>query len=451
MRRKLLSMLPRFRNAYASLDELASRESWRRKEIEAHQLEQLNRLWSAAVKHVPYYRTLRQSLRLPNSFDSLEQFSEQVPVLKKSFVRDSRKQLYSDSPARGGWHHTSGSTGSPTAVYREHRAHFEMLRARYRFNQRWDTDFLDRWVYIWGNSGSLAHGWAGLKHRIKTPVQDWLRNRMRLSPYDLRPSTLRRQLDRIAKFKPAAIYSHSMAAHLLAIEARNIGFECPTLKTAVLTAEPVRTRTVRAVSEGLGVQALSEYGCVECGFIAGSEPDGRMQVREDYVILETIRRPDDRYDIVVTVLNNPSFPLIRYAIGDIATNAIAKPENGFATLGEIEGRDFDFIISESGAVLHGQIFEDIIDRYPGIRRWRVRQRDNGSVHVLIEFFQRSPGAIVEDLQKRFSALLEGYPVAVSIVKEIQAGPSGKHRTIASELSRKISVHQNADSSVESAK
>ena len=417
---------------------MAEHEKWTRLEIEEFQLDRINAIWSQATKSVHYYRNLQKVRNLPRKFDSLMNYRHSVPILRKSFVREHGKQLLSEIPAAGGWHHTSGSTGSPTAVFRENSSHREMLRARYRFNQMWDVDFLDRWAFVWGNSGALAYGWSGLKHKIKTPVEDWMRNRIRISPYDLRPRTLRKQLERIAKFKPVAIYSHSMAAHLLAVEAKKINFHCPSLKIAVLTAEPVRAATKQIVAEGLGVNALAEYGCVECGFIAGSDQTGKLKVREDYAFLETVPGKDGRFDIVVTVLNNPSFPLLRYAIGDVTDQQLEKPGQGFAALDEVEGRDFDFVMTQNGDVLHGQIFEDTIDRYKGVRRWRVVQEQDGSVTVMLEFLDPPKEAIVKELHQRFEILLNGYPVGLKI-GEIPAGNSGKHRTVISELSQSLNL------------
>ena len=234
-----------------------------------------------------------------------------------------------------------------------------------------------------------------------------------------------------------------MAAHLLAAEAQKMGFHSPDLKVAVLTAEPVKPETLQVVSEGLGVHALAEYGCVECGFIAGSDSDGQLQIREEHALLETIPRQDGRYDIVVTVLNNPSFPLIRYGIGDVTDRPIEKPTHGFARIQHIEGRAFDFIVTQKGSVLHGQIFEDTLDRYPGIRRWRVTQAGDGNVRVLLEYPERKTGSLATHLRDRFVPLMEGYDVAVDVVDAIPAGRSGKHRTIVSELSKTLATVSDA--------
>ena len=53
--------------------------------------------------------------------------------------------------------------------------------------------------------------------------------------------------------------------------------------------------------------------------------------------VETLPRDDARFDIVLTVLANPSFPLIRYSIGDITDAPLEIPARGRAILKNIAG------------------------------------------------------------------------------------------------------------------
>lgn len=430
---KLLKLLPRFRQAYASLAELAERETWSRAQVEAYQLERLNALWEQATRHVPHYRELCRAARLPERFDDRDQFSALVPILPKALVRSRPELFLADHPSRGEWLYTSGATGSPTPIYHAHDAHRAMLRSRYRFYQMWNVDVLDRWAYVWGNARAFEPGLAGWKARIETPVQDRLRNRVRLSPYDLRQRTLRRNLARIASSRPVALYSHSMAAYLLALEAGEVGFRCPSLQVVVLTAEPARPRVIEAVERGFGVPAVVEYGATERGLLAGEWPDRTLRVREDGVLLETVPRPDGRFDILLTVLDNPSFPLIRYAIGDVSDRPLTRPAEGFAILGAVSGRDYDFILTRSGEILHGQVFEDLLDKHRFIRRWRLAQDADGAVSVLLECHGSPPAERLRSLDRRFRDLVDGYAVTLRTVDCIPHDRRGKHRSVSSEL------------------
>lgn len=204
---KLLKLLPRFRQAYRDLDGLAARETWSRAEVEAFQLERLNHLWRHAVEHVPYYAELRNRQRLPASFQNLEQFSSQVPLLKKQALQHRRLNFLSDQSQRGQWRVTGGSSGTPTFVFRSKAAHLEMLRSRYRFYAMWDVDILDRMVFVWGHCNAHPPGLGGWINKRKIPLEDFLRGRLRLSAYQIEREHARRYLERIALFRPVGIYA----------------------------------------------------------------------------------------------------------------------------------------------------------------------------------------------------------------------------------------------------
>lgn len=435
----LMRLLPRFRKAYAAFSELAKRETWTRETIESYQLERINELWAHAVQHVSYYQRLAKRQHLPQRFANLAEFSATVPLLPKSAVRANRQQFLSDKALPGHWKYTGGSTGIPTTFFRSNDAHLKMLRARYRFYQMWNVDIFDRWVYLWGHAASFAPGIEGLKDRILTPVEDRLRNRIRLSAYDLGKEDLRRHLERIAAFKPAAIYTYSTAGHLLALEAEEIGFQCDSLKLVKLTSEPAHDYISATVERAFGVPTVNEYGSIECGFIAGQWPDRTLRIREDEVLLETVPRDDGRFDIIVTVLGNASFPLIRYQIDDVTDGAVEYPDRGFAILQNVAGRSIDLILTRSGRKLHGIIFEDVLEKYPNFRRWRVHQSSDGNINVEIETAGTVERETLSAIETRLSGIVEGYEVTTELVDELPPTPSGKHRAIISDLGSQVTA------------
>jgi phenylacetate-coenzyme A ligase PaaK-like adenylate-forming protein len=307
-------------------------------------------------------------------------------------------------------------------------------RAKYRFYGSWGIDLFDRTVFLWGHGASFNPGLAGVVARIRQPLEDRLRHRMRLSAYRLSHRHLQLYLQRIAGFRPTAIYGYSNAVNLLAQEALAVGFRCDSLKSVILTSEPVTPKIVATVEKAFQVPAISEYGSLECGFMAGEWNDRTLRVREDMVILETVAREEGGYDIVVTVLANPSFPLVRYAIGDVTCAPLKTPSAGFAILDGIDGRNNDLLISRNGQILHPMIVEEFFEHTPWVRRYRVAQKTDGSLTVMVEA-RRSHPTDTARLSQELSSLLGGYPVAVKAVAEIPALASGKHRWIMSEQQR----------------
>jgi phenylacetate-CoA ligase len=276
---------------------------------------------------------------------------------------------------------------------------------------------------------------AGEIARWREPYEDRLRNRLRLSAYDLGRADLRGYLRRIEAFRPASIYAYSTAAYLLALEASASGFGCDSLKVVTVTGEPAFAFMVSAMQKAFGVPVVNQYGSVECGLIAGQWPDGSLRVREDQALVETLPREDGRYDIVLTVLNNPAFPLLRYLIGDATDAPLELPERGFARLQSIIGRQDDVIFTRAGRCLHpariDSLFEGAYHRT--VRCFRVHQQSDGALSVSIEPDPDGPLLDVGRLRLQLGEMVEGFPVVISLVESIPQTPAGKHRCIVSDF------------------
>jgi len=433
---KLLQYLPRFREAERELEVFASREKWSRSQIQAYQLDQINELWRHARTCVPYYRQLSESRSLPERFASLAEYSERMPILPKSKVRISPNDFLAESPKPGKWHRTGGSTGSPTAIYWEYGAHRHVLRSKYRNEQRHGLDIFDKKVFLWGHSGSYEPGIKGLLQKNKRPFEDWLRNRLRVSAYDLSDDQLRSQLSAILHFGPKSLYGYSSAIGMLARVAREHQFELPSLEIAILTAEPADPHLRSRVSAQLNCPAVLEYGAAECAFIAGQTPEGEVRVRDDVVFLETPSNDHGNCDLVLTVLRNPSFPMMRYAIEDTTSEPLKRPEGGFGVLEDIQGRKNDMLLSQTGRRLHAMSIKHTLEHYPEIRRFTAHQHQAGDLDVVLETNDPIAASLRSSLQKQFVDMLDGYPVTIREVKTIPGNIAGKHRWI---ISDKVSL------------
>lgn len=318
----------------------------------------------------------------------------------------------------------------------------EILRGRYRSHQMWGIDIFDRWAFLWGHAASFSQGLPGLIERWKQPMLDRIRGRLRLSAYDLGRQQLRNHLQRIAQFQPVAIYAYSTAAYLLAREAKATNFHCPSLKLVVLTAEPVFPHIVEACQDAFGVPTVAEYGSAETNTLAFEWPDRTLRVREDVFYVETPQRSDGRYDILITILNSSSFPLIRCAIGDVTDNPLQVPENGFAYLTDVAGRHQDLIINSSGEPIFAGWFEDVLEHCDTIRRYQVHQHASGNLVVTLEL-SGGQGSLDLAHVKHIFSVKSGFAVDVTIVKEMPTSLAGKHRWITSDFAnRTVELSKN---------
>ncbi|MBZ5586657.1 MAG: hypothetical protein LAQ30_31620, partial [Acidobacteriia bacterium] len=251
----IIQVLPRFRQAQAAMRLMAERETWDSQRLRAYQLERLNEIWSHATSYVPYYRELCSELGLPKEFRNIEQFTSCVPIVDKTAVKNAPRRFLSEKPRPGRWHYTGGSTGTPMAVYWEKQSYLEVLRSKYRFHELWDVGVFDRTVFLWGHSASFAPGWRGRVARFRRPVEDRLRNRLRLSAYSLTPRDLDHYLEQLSAFRPALFYGYSSAVLLLARHAVGSGRFPGSLKVVVYTSEALPMELVPMIEAGLGAVA----------------------------------------------------------------------------------------------------------------------------------------------------------------------------------------------------
>jgi phenylacetate-CoA ligase len=431
--------LPRFREAARDIGILEQRESWSRQQIEELQLDRLNRLWAHASVHVPYYAKLTSELKLPERFAALEEFSRSVPVLPKPMVRDGKAQLLSAQRRPGLWKYTSGTTGRPNSIYWSREAHQEALRAKYRFHAQWGVDIFDRIVWLWGPGVSQKPGFKGWWSRFRQPHLDRMRNRLRLLATTLDKDHVRQYLVKIQDFEPSMIYGFSRALHLLALQAEGAGFRCPSLKVIVASSECIFPHMIERITRTLGAPVAREYGSQECGMIAMDDRDQQLRVREDQLMVETLPRADGQYDLIVTPLNNPSFPLLRYAIGDITDSPLLKPQRGMAVLSSVGGREHDLLRTPNGEYLHWVQLENMVAKTSEsvVRRFTMDQRADGSVEVEVELDDPSRAGEIAPklaaLKELLTQRLGGYDVNVRTVDCVRQTETGKHRVITSAL------------------
>ena len=430
---RLARYLPRFRRAYRALSELEAREQWPRTKIEQFQLDRINFQWQHAIQQVPHFRSLALETSLPSRFESLEQFTQTVPITDKSLLRANPENFLSEQRAAGKWHRTGGSTGVPLRMFRSTDAHCRMLWQKYRMEQAWGIDFFDPKAFVWGHAASFAPGLGGKLQRVAQPCVDWLRNRTRLNAYHLAQSDLVRYLDEIEKRKTKVLYGYSTAITLLAREAKRLDRKLPNLQLAILTAEPADATMLAECEEGFGAPAAIEYGSVECGIIATDMPDRTLRVREDAIFLETIPRSDSRCDLLVTVLDNPAFPLFRYAIEDITDEELEFGSAGFAVLKNVSGRSNDLLLARSGRPVHPLAVKHAIEHHNEVRRFKAHQHKNGEVALTIEAPDSATEAEFEGARQCLYELLENYPVSIELVSEMEVNSAGKHRWVTSDL------------------
>jgi len=150
------------------------------------------------------------------------------------------------------------------------------------------------------------------------------------------------------------------ALFYLARQLRRRGLRQPLAPFARCGGEQLFAFQRKEIEQFVGRAVIDSYGCTETGALAGECPAGSMHVYADHVHLEVFQgdRPvpvGGFGDLVVTVLNNPAMPLVRYRVGDRGRLSPEKCRCGLPqpTLLDLEARSADVFAGPDGANHHG--------------------------------------------------------------------------------------------------
>ncbi len=287
-----------------------------------------------AREHSPYYREL---------LAGAERF-EDVPPLTKALVREHFDRiLVPGLPAermQRKW--TSGSTGEPTEFICDAWAEPEALRAR--------TWLLE----LAGIPAGVTIVWLVLDDPRHELPPSWRALRMR----DMTRANLHERLAPLDDLGDYILYGMASSAEWIAAATERSPSALPaTSPIAVVTSADTLTSVGRRrIERVFGCPVHSWYGSIETDpSLAGTLPG-----QHDRYVVNHVRAhvevgdeqgrpcaPGERGQILVTDLHNRCFPLLRYALGDLAV-AGDRVLHGSTVIERIEGRSSTLVELANG-------------------------------------------------------------------------------------------------------
>lgn len=408
--------------------------------------ERLERLLRHAARHVPYYRDLR-GVRA----DDLASF----PILTKDDVRRHFRHLMSPElaaryPRRGrgySWAEvqTGGTSGVPTTVI--HDREFRDFGRAARLYSQYLCGFPYGTPYfrLWGSMKEIAEVRESRLQRVLRRVSaETLLNAFRMDP-----ERMRAYLARINASRVRHMMAYVDCAAELARFARRQGIPVRGLDSIMACAGAVTEDVRRLLAETFGARVHNNYGSRDCSAMACECASGGLHIYANHVYLEVVDeagRPvpaGQTGRLLVTLLNNYHFPLIRYQIGDVGALSESQCRCGLAwpLLDRVEGRIEELLHTPSGAYLSPVYVRHLVGvvHNPGIvRRFQLVQQDRRNYLLRLEVDEQAgaevyagvASALVRDL-----AAVLGADCRVRVQREerIEEAASGKFRYVVSEL------------------
>lgn len=380
---------PRVADVYSGLKQT----QWlSREEVADLQNDRLHRLIRHAALNVPYYRRMfAESGISPLAVRSVEQLG-QVPLLTKDSVRSSAHfDLFSAQVAFRDLHRiaTSGSTGEPFVTYAD-RFQLEVRFASTIRALEWTGwRFGQRQLRLWHQKLGMSPTQA-----VRERFDALLMRRSFVPAFEMSEKSLEELVALIEAKRPALIDGYAESFNLLAqyISSGRVLKHSP--QAIISSAQTLTAQTRASIESAFGCKVYDKYGAREFSGIAyqcgvGSE----YHVMDESYVVEILRngrpaKPGEVGEIVVTDLNNYSFPLIRYRIGDLAYAAASDNScdcgRGLSRIGAIQGRTQALVHCANGRWLPGTFFAHFFKDYShSVRHFQVVQNAAGSFKTRI--------------------------------------------------------------------
>jgi phenylacetate-CoA ligase len=414
--------------------------------------EKLEETLSGALAHSAYYRELGLVRR---TGETATEFLRRFPPLTRELIRNRFTDLVADhlrgeitspesvSPRRYDWVvvKTGGTTGNPTTVVHDARAR-DWGRAT-RLFAAWQCGFPlgARSFRLWGSETDLLQ----TRLRFSLRVQQALLGSIPMNAFRSHKSDLQRHYE-LMRAHPEidCMEAYVDAAVILALHIQSAKLPPPRLRSIMACAGTVTAEWRRVLEETFHAEVFDKYGSRECSDMACEcRRHQGLHVYCPSVFLEVVDAtgqpcpPGVTGRILVTMLNNPGFPMIRYEIGDLAQMAEPEPcPCGLAwpRLRSLEGRADDMLMTEDGSFLTSVFIRHFVGvslNRQIIHEWQLEQV--GRTQFVLRYKPGSTEGLAENLAKlRESfrlALGQGVEIEMKPVTDIPRTPTGKMRWI----------------------
>ena len=360
-------------------------------------VQQLPGLIAHARAHAPYYADVLADVD-PQAITRVADLAR-LPVLRKSALI----ALQAATPPLGGLN-TEPLSGmlrvfqSPGPIYEVHGPGYDgsrVARSLFAAGFRRGELVINTFAYHFTPAGHMLEAGAT---RLGCPV----------FPAGTGQSEL--QARAINDLQPAGYIGTPSFLNIVLDKAIELGLDTRSLKHASVSAEPFPP-SLRASFKARGVAAYQTYGTAELGLVAYETEAVDGLVVAENAIVEIVRPgtgdpvPDGEVgEVVVTVLDNPAYPLIRFATGDLSA-VLAGPCPTGRTNQRITGwmGRADQTTKVRGMFVHPEQVAEVIQRHAEIRRARlvVTSQDHRDTMTLHCEASRRP----EGLQDAIAATL----------------------------------------------
>jgi len=405
---------------------------WDQERMAAYRREKLTRILEHCYRNVPAYSELMRNAGVGAEDIGSDGILQALPVIDKQYILDHYNDFLplNYRSIKGVQHSkTSGTTGQVLNYTNDAGSRSMVWASFMRFKDWMGYDQNSLFIVFRGRNFVTESMFA----RMRLKVTDLIKNYKTFDAYNLRESDIDRLVDVLNKNENVVLrgYVLNLVDIASALKSRGLVFH---LKAVNTTAEPLLDFHRGLLSQVFSCDVFDQYGFGEIGGVAYEcNHHSGLHVTEEHVIIETVNGGE----MVITDLDNYSFPFIRYRTGDKAQmkNELCSCGRNSQLIKSIDGRTSDNIMGLNGNSLHWGYFHHLLI-YTGIATKRNM--------IKFQVLQPEPSKLVLNLvsdpvdseeKKRLTDLiiqkLGPMEVTVNNVNDIPKDVSGKFRAVIS--------------------
>jgi phenylacetate-CoA ligase len=358
---------------------------WDYSRLMDYQLTLFKKIWKHCILNVPYYKKLNEDIQIdPDDIKSIPDLSS-IPILTKDIVRSHFDEMIaSDIPAyRFIKNSTSGTSGSNFYFYSDSNQHDVKMALEYRRYAWMNVKAFDRELIIWGASWDIKK-----KTNLKI-IKDWLKNKKKVSGYNLSDREIIELYSILKSYKPMIIKSYpSILTTIVDVfQEKNLHYS----PSAIHIGGEILFKIQREKIENFfGCPVYDFYGARDMPEIAQNcDQSHGLHVFMENVIVEVVNEDDmpieqGEGDLVITNLHNYAMPFIRYKIGDrarISKNSKCTCGRNLQIIDEVIGRTFDIIRFPNGRRVGGTFWTLCMKSVPGIKNFQIIQETSNDICI----------------------------------------------------------------------
>lgn len=383
----------------------------------------------------PFYRRRLLSAGLDASAGRDRERFCRIPPLTKQEIVQFRAEMQTPGRWRLEQVSTSGSTGIPLVVGKDHVAIAYVDAVMHEFYTWHGIRLGDAQARVWRLPTRSFHA-------LRWRAADVLLNRHRLNAHAITDDSSVAFVERLRRVRPTYLKGYPNATYEVALALRRRGVDPGDLglRVVILTGETLYPYQRRVIEDVFKAPVANEYGSTENGIIAFECPRGGFHVAPTYLVevLDSATGmpvPNGRSgEIVVTELESRAFPFLRYRLGDTVALRDGTCSCGVGTplLTRVEGRVADVIVTPAGRKVDASILDDVLDF--GACRYKAVQSTPGQISLWLIPDRGFEARKLADLRQLWARIL-GPDVAIEfhVVDAIPPDRSGKLRVFESRI------------------